>query len=106
MIERGFELGHRGRVVELFDGVDMLDGEGLVTHVTLLLLVVDVYGDVGRRYCGKRSCRRVCGRGGMVIIGRMIDFCRYTVETVGDGGESVVAILMRVVHYSLVTVTA
>ena len=101
------ELGYSGRVVELIDGVNVLDGKGLMAHVALLLLVVDVYGDVGRGYCGKGSRRGVCDRGGMVIIGRMIDFCRYTVETIGDGDErGVVTVLMRVVHYSLVTVTA
>ena len=48
MIERGRKLGHSRCVVELVHGVDVLDREGLVTHVTLLFLVVNVYGDVGR----------------------------------------------------------
>lgn len=57
-----------GRVVELVDGVKVLDGEGLMAHVALLLLVVNVYCDIGGCERVERGGRRVCGRRGMVII--------------------------------------
>jgi hypothetical protein len=62
--------GKGRRVIELIDGVKVLDGEGLMAHVTLLLLVVNVYSDIGGRERVEGCRRRVCGRRGMVIIGR------------------------------------
>ena len=58
-IYRGTYLWNGRRVIGLWDTIDLLDRHGLVTSVTLLLVVVNINLDI-RGKGGDRSVRRVC----------------------------------------------
>ncbi len=67
--------------------VELLDGQGLVADVALLLLVVHVYLDIGDEAGVDGGLGGVCGGGRMVIKGRACDGCRYTIgDAVAGGG--------------------
>jgi hypothetical protein len=85
-------LSNKGRVLRLGYRINWLDGNGLITGITLLLVIVDINLDVWCKI-GDRGIWRVCDRRkGVGNAIDAIDFIESIVRTVVtvDGVEDVI----------------
>lgn len=77
--------------------VDVLDGQGFMSDIALLLLEVHINFDIWRSGDRDRRSRGVWRRGRMVMLGIPIYRCRYTIDAVVNGKKGPLLIVDGVV---------